>query len=470
MEAIKERLSSKIERQKIKIKNFKTSIKNKHLALEEKLKERIGDIYPISKPQVTSPKNIKPQQKRYSNYNLPCQGLKNFLEEKINKDNLQEKTEEKTEEKIKIPDRIDFGNNFKESLKLRYQNLKTPRAEIKRLGTLSIKGLPEPDSNPIVQENKIAENPANVHSQVKEVDTRFGIFYESEKVKKNYKKREKLRAVPSGNDNIVEDVFSFSISPEKESQQKNIAPDDILENLSEREQKEEDDSNISPTMEKEQQNDVNLEIKVLPSETGSRNIEGGITEKSIDLLPFIQNQNIGEQPNQSTPESEHIKSLFSQIVPEETKNPDNIERENLIKKLTNDLKTDGSDNSKIITRLLEENKKLRDLLAQNALGQEEPMSGFIGEGAVENTFASLFENEGELISQGKTQSKTRRATLIVNKIITNPMGFSCKIGISSQKTIHKFISKIYQELIMLYKDSLQSLDTPFHLKNRIVSL
>lgn len=71
------------------------------------------------------------------------------------------------------------------------------------------------------------------------------------------------------------------------------------------------------------------------------------------------------------------------------------------------------------------------------------------------------------LSNKHATSKISRAMLLIKRLMQHPEKFK-KTKRATPRIIHKFISKIYQDLLLLHRISIQSLETPFHLKHKFI--
>ncbi len=67
----------------------------------------------------------------------------------------------------------------------------------------------------------------------------------------------------------------------------------------------------------------------------------------------------------------------------------------------------------------------------------------------------------------RAQCRPRHSTIVLKKLMTNPDRFK-KVQRAGRRIVNKFVCQIYQELLLIYRDSVQSVETAFHLKHRLV--
>ncbi len=67
----------------------------------------------------------------------------------------------------------------------------------------------------------------------------------------------------------------------------------------------------------------------------------------------------------------------------------------------------------------------------------------------------------------RARRRPRHSTILLKKLLTNPSRFK-KVQPAGRRAVNKFVFQIYQDLLQIYHDSIQSFETVFHLKHRFV--
>eukprot|EP01022_Parablepharisma_sp_SALTPOND_P020874 TRINITY_DN3920_c0_g1_i1.p1 TRINITY_DN3920_c0_g1~~TRINITY_DN3920_c0_g1_i1.p1 ORF type:complete len:610 (+),score=57.50 TRINITY_DN3920_c0_g1_i1:2589-4418(+) len=200
-----------------------------------------------------------------------------------------------------------------------------------------------------------------------------------------------------------------------------------------------------------------------------------ITKKSFTLInPERVVQQIENIPNEGTE-----ISLMPAI-----KEPQIIIMQDINKEVPHDLRALLEEKDRIIESLRADNKSLVERLQnrrasmrrKSALGPTDSHSdneegefldpNFYGDPNKEGLFLFYEETEPTTIeSEGKIRGRPDRSKLLLDKILAQANVGNVKVN---SRMIHKFVNKVYQEVIATYKESLETLDTPFHLKRPLV--
>ena len=78
------------------------------------------------------------------------------------------------------------------------------------------------------------------------------------------------------------------------------------------------------------------------------------------------------------------------------------------------------------------------------------------------------ETEKETVQKKEVPNKKKRSALLIEKATKNKARYKFKYPLSL-KILYKFITGMYQDLLLLYKDNIKTLETPFHIKAPLVN-
>jgi len=146
---------------------------------------------------------------------------------------------------------------------------------------------------------------------------------------------------------------------------------------------------------------------------------------------------------------------------------------------TNDLQKLLEEKDREIEALKSDNKSLLQKLQTRraSFNKNSPMkhrnslddnmdNEFLDVNSDKNLDASTFCDDGEIEVKPKLQ--TDRSKLLLDKITSRIESLKTISIKYSPKMLHKFIYKVYQDVISNYKENLKSFDSPFHLKSSLV--